>query len=106
MTKWNNKNTEDLLVAILALENKKEAVKFLRDLLTEKEIIEFSKRWKAAKMLNEKISYINIEKETGLSSRTIARISKWLNNGMNGYKLVLKRINNHHNLNPSGKRLC
>jgi len=62
----------------------------------EREIIEFGNRWQAAKMLNNKISYPKIKKETGLSTTTIARVSKWLNRGMNGYKLILQRLN-HHN---------
>jgi len=102
---WDNKKSEDLFKVILKLENMRETKKFLRDLLTSEEIIEFSKRWQTAKMLSENISYEKIEKETGLSSRTIARISKWLNKGMGGYKLMLNKINHHHNLSPSGKRL-
>lgn len=50
-------------------------------------------------MLDNKIQYEIIEKETGMSSTTIARISKWLNHGMGGYKFMLKRLksktNNH-----------
>lgn len=105
MEKWENKKTKDLIEAILALESEKEAKKFLRDLLTEQEIIEFGNRWKAARMLSEKISYPKIQAETGLSSRTIARISDWLKNGKGGYQLVLNRIK-HHNFLPSGKELC
>ena len=105
MTKWNNKKTEDLIKAILALDNKNEARNFLRDLMTEREIIEFGNRWKAAQMLNDRASYVEIENKTGLSSRTIARISKWLKGGMGGYRKVIKRFNHHHNLNPSRKRL-
>jgi len=105
MKKWNNKTTEDLFKAILKLNNIGETKKFFRDLLTEEELIEFGKRWQAAQMLNEKISYEKIEKKTGLSSRTVARISKWLNEGMGGYKLMLKKINHHHNLSPSVKGL-
>jgi len=100
-----NKTTEDLLKSILKLNNLGEAKKFFRDLLTEEEIIEFGKRWQVARMLAENVSYEEIVKKTGLSSRTIARISKWLNNGMGGYKLMLNKINHHHNLSPSGKRL-
>jgi TrpR-related protein YerC/YecD len=92
MKNWDNKTTKDLLNAILQLDNINEAKKFFRDLLTFEEIIEFGKRWQVAKMLSQNISYEKIEKETGLSSRTIARISKWLNSGMGGYKLMLKRI--------------
>lgn len=105
MKNWDNKTTEDLFKAILKLNNIAEAKKFFRDLLTSEELIEFGKRWQAAQMLSKNISYEKIEKETGLSSRTVARISKWLNRGMGGYKLMLKKINHHHNLSPSAKRL-
>lgn len=106
MKNWDNKTTENLFKVILKLKNTGEAKRFFRDLLTSEEIIEFGKRWQVAQMLNENISYEKIVKETGLSSRTVARISKWLNKGMGGYKLMLKKINHQHNLSPSGKRLC
>lgn len=96
----NNKNTEQLIDAFLALENRAEAWQFLRDLLTEKEIEEFGNRWKAAQMLNKKISYVQIEQSTGLSSATIARIAKWLKNGMGGYQVMLQKLH-HTSENPS-----
>lgn len=96
MEKWNTKTTENLFEAIIKIKNLKEAKDFFRDLLTEQEIIEFGKRWQAAQMLAQKISYSKIEKETGLSSTTVARISKWLKRGMGGYKLMIKRLG-HHN---------
>ncbi len=105
MKNWNNKTTDDLFRAILKLENVGETKKFFRDLLTSEEIIEFGKRWQVAQMLNKNISYEKIVKKTGLSSRTVARISKWLNTGMGGYKLMLKKINHHHDLHPLRKRL-
>jgi TrpR-related protein YerC/YecD len=101
---WKNKKTENLIKAFLAIENQKEAENFIRDLLTEQEIIEFGNRWQAAKMLNAKISYPKIKKETGLSTTTIARVSKWLNKGTNGYKIIIQRLN-HHAVFPAGKRL-
>lgn len=88
----HNKNISDLLKVFLSLKNKKECWKFLRDLLTEAEIKEFANRWNVAQMLNEKISYEEIEKKTGMSSTTIARVNKWLTKGKGGYKLMLKRI--------------
>jgi len=99
--KWVNKSIDQLFKAILELEDLGEARKFFRDLLTEDEITEFANRWKVAQMLSKKISYSKIEKETGMSSTTIARINKWLNKGMNGYRLVINRIN-HHNLVRAG----
>jgi len=89
----DSKDAKSLYKAFLALDSTEEAKKFLRDLLTEAEIKEFANRWKVANMLAEKINYLKIEKETGMSSTTIARISKWLTNGMGGYKLVIKRLN-------------
>ena len=106
MKSWDNLKTKDLLSALLILKNVRELKRFLRDLLTEQEILEFSRRWQAAKMLNNNVPYPIIEKETGLSSRTIARVSKWLNKGMGGYKLVLKRMGlTHHDLSSVGKGL-
>jgi len=93
---------EELITAITDLQNTKETKKFLRDLLTEQELIEFGNRWKAARMLSEKLPYSTIEKETGLSSTTVARVSKWLNSGEGGYQLMIKRIfNKNHHANPS-----
>ncbi|PIZ56412.1 hypothetical protein COY23_03185 [bacterium (Candidatus Torokbacteria) CG_4_10_14_0_2_um_filter_35_8] len=96
MPKWDNPETRRLFRAILALKNINEAKKFFRDLLTKQEILEFGKRWQAAWMLNKKIPYSQIEKETGLSSTTVARVARWLNKGKCGYKLMLKRISHHH----------
>ncbi|MFH1968483.1 MAG: YerC/YecD family TrpR-related protein [bacterium] len=104
ISKKDDKKIKELIYAILAIKNRGEARKFLRDLLTEKELIEFGNRWKVARMLSKNVPYVEIEKETGLSSTTIARVSKWLNSGKNGYKLVLKRLN-HHNLSSVGKGL-
>lgn len=90
--------TKELFKAILTLKTEAECKNFLRDLLTEAEIKEFANRWKVANMLNNKVDYKTIEKETGMSSTTIARISKWLAEGMGGYRLMLKRLANsaHH----------
>lgn len=109
MTKlMNDLKTEDLYKAILALKNLKEAKAFFRDLLTESELEEFGNRWLSAKMLNDGVSYNTIQKTTGLSTTTIARISKWLKRGKGGYKLMLKRLpqsTQHHNPSLVGKGL-
>ncbi len=103
---WDNKKTDSLVKAVLALKNSNEAKRFLRDLLTPEEIDELGNRWKAAKMLSNKIPYTTIRGKTGLSSTTIARISKWLNRGKGGYKLIISRLNaSHHTPLPVGKGL-
>ncbi len=91
-SKKDDKKINELINAMLLVKNSKEARKFLRDLLTESELIEFGNRWEAARMLEKGVPYTEIIKETGLSSTTVARVSDWLNGGMGGYKLILKRI--------------
>jgi TrpR-related protein YerC/YecD len=93
-----NPEVKELVKTLVSLKNSQEAERFLRDLLTEKELEEFANRWKAAQMLSEKVSYSTIVKETGLSSTTVARISKWLNDGMGGYKLMINRLHHHNHL--------
>lgn len=66
----------------------------MRDLMTKKEIKEFAKRLKAAEMLTKKAPYLIIERETGLSSTTVARVAKWLKGKGGGYKIILKKL--HH----------
>lgn len=95
-------DTQALFKAILCLKNEDETRRFLRDLLTEAEIKEFSNRWKVVRLLDKKVPYEDITKQTGMSSTTIARIQKWLNEKFGGYKFMLQRINkanktvNHH----------
>lgn len=88
---WDNRETADLLQAVLKLRTVSEAKRFFRDLLTEQELIEFGKRWQAAQLLNRRVPYTQIVSATGLSSTTVARIAKWLNGGMGGYRLMLDR---------------
>lgn len=89
---WLSADSDALFEAILGLETNDEAKRFFRDLLTAKEIIEFGKRWKVARMLAKNNKYTTIEKETGMSSKTIARIQKWLTGKMGGYQLMIDRL--------------
>ena len=99
---WNNTENKQLIKAILALKTSDEAERFLRDLMTEKEITEFSKRLQTAEMLIAKVPYYVIEKKTGLSSTTVARVSKWLNGKEGGYKTIISRLHHHTSLQTSG----
>ncbi len=92
MNNWDNNNTKSLAKAILTLDSPQEVKNFLRDLLTEEELLEIGKRWQAARMLHNKIPYQTIQKETGLSSTTVARISKWLQTGTGGYLDAIKKM--------------
>ncbi|MBL7058252.1 hypothetical protein ISS03_02850 [Patescibacteria group bacterium] len=95
---WKNKENKRLIQAILTLKTENKAERFLRDLMTEKEIKEFAKRLKAAEMLMEKIPYSVIEDETGLSSTTVARVAKWLNGKGGGYRTIISEFHHHDSI--------
>jgi len=99
--KWKTRKNQQLAQAFLALETVSETEQFLRDLMTESEIIEFGKRLEAARLLGANASYVTVQKETGLSSTTVARVAKWLRGSLGGYRLVLDRLHHHTNL-PAG----
>ena len=94
---WNTKENKQLIAGILELKNADEAKRFLRDLMTPMEIKEFANRLEAAKLLSKDVQYNTIIEDTGLSSATIARIAKWLNGSLGGYRLILGRLNHHGN---------
>lgn len=99
-TIWQSNNTQQLVEALLAIDDAKNMQNFLRDVMTKKEIIEISARLEAARMLQAGRKYTEITTKTRLSSRTIARISDWIQNGCGGYAKALDKINSHHSHTP------
>lgn len=95
---WRLNNTTQLAKVLCEIFDVKTMQNFLRDVMTEKEIVEIASRLEAAKMLSGGEKYEKITNETKLSSRTVARISEWLKNGCNGYKEAINLINSHHSL--------
>ena len=87
-----DEDAKEFYTAIQSLETDEDCKSFLRDLLTEAELKECIQRWKVVRMLDQKVSYEEITHTTGMSSTTIARISKWLQKGKGGYRLILDRI--------------
>jgi TrpR-related protein YerC/YecD len=98
MKNWDNAKTDMLAETLIGISQKRAMKNFLRDLMTESEIAELGNRLAAAQMLTDKVPYTQIIEKTGLSSTTVARISKWLNAGMGGYQSVL----HHHAVVKSG----
>ena len=97
---WTDTNAQQLVEALASISDKNDLQNFLRDVMTEKEIIEISSRLEAARMLQAGVKYTDIVAKTKLSSRTIARISDWMQNGCGGYATVLNQITIHHNHIP------
>ena len=99
-TVWKSNITQQLAAALTTLDSIDNMQNFLRDVMTEKEIIEISSRLEAARMLTNGESYLAVTNKTKLSSRTVARISDWLKNGCNGYQTALQSVDLHHNHIP------
>src|SRR3989338_3800161 len=90
--KLQTKTMQNFLRTVLALKNEKEALAFLRDVLTVEELMDASRRWQVAQMLSQDKTFREIEEKTNMSSATISRINYWLHHGMGGYQLMLKRF--------------
>jgi TrpR-related protein YerC/YecD len=93
---WKTPTTRQLAEVLAAIGDAKDMQNFLCDVMTEKEIIEISARLETAKMLQQGKKYTEIIEKTNLSSRTVARIRDWMQNGEGGYVTALQIANAHH----------
>lgn len=89
---WKTRDTGSLIDAILRLESRDEAERFLRDLCTLGEIRELAQRWAVVRLLDSGLHYAQISRETGASTATITRIASWLRHGEGGYRAALERL--------------
>ena len=85
--------TDKLFEAILKLETAEECYRFFADIATVAEIKSLAQRMAVAKMLEKNFTYGEIADKTGASTATISRVKRCFNYGADGYKLVLKRLN-------------
>lgn len=86
-----NDETAELARAVASLRNEDEALRFMRDLCTIRELQEFGQRWHVARLLAEGIPYHDISERTGASSATISRVNQWLRYGRAGYAALIER---------------
>jgi TrpR-related protein YerC/YecD len=89
---WRTPDTDALVEAILRLDSRDDAERFLRDLCTLGELHDMSQRWAVVRMLDAGLHYADISKRTGASTATITRIASWLNHGEGGYRAMLDRF--------------
>jgi len=97
---WRNPDTDDLLDALLDLEDRAEAAAFLRDLCTLGEIRDLAQRWAVARLLDRGLHYADISRRTGASTATITRIASWLNHGEGGYRAALAKARARASVDP------
>ncbi|MBR6782473.1 MAG: hypothetical protein IKM33_04675 [Clostridia bacterium] len=91
MKPLHNSDVDALFDTILSLKTREECYAFFEDACTIKEILDISQRLKAARMLSAGANYADISRETGMSTATISRVSKCLDYGAGGYRLVIDR---------------
>ena len=87
----NTNHEDELFEAILALRTQGETRSFFYDLCTPAELEGLVDRWRVAQMLIQKTPYRKISEETKVSTATIARVARFLNNGFDGYKTIMQR---------------
>lgn len=92
-----DRKTDNLFKAIISLKTVKEAEMFFRDLCTIEELKALGERFAIAQLVQQKMPYRQIAEKLNVSTTTVARVALWLNNGAGGYKLILNRLNSHHN---------
>ena len=83
---------EDLLAALLALETPEEAYALMLDVCTVREMQEMAQRLHVARLLMAGEHYTRIQDVTGASATTISRVSKCVNYGADGYRVVIERL--------------
>lgn len=79
----------ELYRLILSLENVEDCDKLFKDLCTDKELEQMAQRVRAAKMLIEGKTYMEVIKETEISSATLSRVSRCVQYG-EGYQTFIK----------------
>jgi TrpR-related protein YerC/YecD len=92
MDDWRSPDVDELIAALLRLEEPDEAARFLRDLCTLGELRDLAQRWSVVRRLDAGEHYAQISRETGASTATITRIASWLNHGEGGYQRALRRL--------------
>jgi TrpR-related protein YerC/YecD len=89
---WRTPDTDALIEAILRLDDRDDAERFLRDLCTIGELRDMGQRWAVVRLLDAGMHYAEISKRTGASTATITRIASWLNHGEGGYRGMLDKL--------------
>ena len=88
----NSEYLDKLYRALASLDDPKDIEELLIDLCTTTEVDELAKRLAVAELLAAGNSYTTIQKSTGASAATIARVSKFLSAGAGGYAKVLEKM--------------
>ncbi len=92
MDLYENEGFKLLVKALISVDNEKDCIAFLEDLMTRKEMLDVAQRMLVAKMLSEQAVYNKIAEETGASTATISRVNRSYLYGAGGYSKILENI--------------
>ncbi len=92
MKNFDSETAAKLYRAILSLKTEEECRAFFEDVCTIKEIADMSQRLDAAMLLDAGQNYQKIGDALGISTATISRVSRCLNYGTGGYRMVIARL--------------
>ena len=88
----HTENTDRLFRAVLLLRSVEECYAFFEDLCTVKELNDLGQRLEVALLLRRGLNYQQIGERAGVSSATISRVKRCLENGSGGYHSALERM--------------
>ncbi|MBQ7730031.1 MAG: helix-turn-helix domain-containing protein [Spirochaetales bacterium] len=92
MEKIDTKAAEQFYSAVLKLRTMDECRSFFDDVCTIKELQDLVQRFQVALLLDEGKNYMEISRQTSVSSATISRVNRCLVYGDGGYRTVIKRM--------------
>ena len=88
----HSQSTDMLFDAVCALKNREECYRFFSDVCTPREIEAISQRFEVADMLLNGHTYQEIVRQTGVSTATISRVNRSLEDSNGFYETVFSRI--------------
>jgi TrpR-related protein YerC/YecD len=90
-TGGSSRDLVELADTLVAINDREECLRFLRDLCTIAELNAMAERWAIARMLWQRVPYKRIVHERRASSTTVARVARWLHGEVGGYRRALLR---------------
>ena len=92
MEKTDERAARQFYTAVLKLKTEDECRAFFDDVCTIKELQDLIQRFQVALMLDRGMNYMEISRETSVSSATISRVNRCLVYGDGGYRTVIDRM--------------
>lgn len=88
-------SVNQLLDAVLTLQNREECLTFFKDICTVNELNSLSQRFDVGVRLLQNQTYQEIAKATGASTATISRVNRLLGDENDGIEMAAERLGLH-----------